>query len=46
MKSIAIVGAGISALSLARQIQSQFSCQLFEKSAAPGGRVASRTVAE
>lgn len=44
MKSIAIIGAGISGLSLARRIQSQFSYQLFEKSAAPGGRVASRMV--
>lgn len=46
MKSIAIIGAGISALSLARQLQTEFSCQLFEKSPAPGGRVASRTLAE
>ncbi|MTI63417.1 NAD(P)-binding protein [Methylophaga sp.] len=45
MKSIAIVGAGISGLSLAQQIQSQFTYQLFEKSAAPGGRMASRRVA-
>ena len=45
MKSIAIIGAGISGLSLARRIQSQFSYQLFEKSPAPGGRVASRMIA-
>ncbi len=46
MKSIAIIGAGISALSLARQIQPYYHYQLFEKSATAGGRVASRTLAE
>lgn len=46
MKSIAIIGAGISALSLARRLPSHIDYQLFEKSVAPGGRVASRVLAD
>lgn len=42
MKSVAIVGAGLSGLTLARSLGCRFDVQLFEKSAKPGGRIASR----
>lgn len=42
MKSVAIVGAGLSGLTLARSLGDRFEVELFEKSAKPGGRIASR----
>ena len=43
MKSMAIIGAGMAGLSLARQLQDKFSIQVFEKSDMVGGRMASYT---
>lgn len=42
MTRIAIIGAGLSGLTLAHQLQSKAEVTLFEKSAGPGGRLASR----
>lgn len=42
MTSVAIIGAGMAGLTLARYLSNDYSVTLFEKSAAPGGRMASR----
>ena len=42
MKNIAIIGAGMSGLSLAHHLSDQFNVTLFEKSSKPGGRICSR----
>lgn len=42
MKSIAIIGAGMAGLTLARHLSTSCSVELFEKSSGPGGRIASR----
>lgn len=44
MSSIAIIGAGLSALTLARKLAAEHEVTLYEKSAKPGGRMASREV--
>ena len=41
-QSIAIIGAGMSGLSLARMLETNFDVTLFEKARGPGGRLASR----
>jgi len=46
MTSVAIVGAGLSGLTLARSLGDRFEVQLFEKSAKPGGRIASRATSK
>lgn len=43
MTRIAIIGAGLSGLTLARQLQPKADVTLFEKSSGPGGRMASQT---
>ncbi len=42
MTRIAIIGAGLSGLTLARQLQTKADVSLFEKAPGPGGRMASR----
>lgn len=42
MKSIAIIGAGISGVILAKILQSKFSVTIFEKSRGVGGRMSTR----
>lgn len=42
MKSIAIIGAGIAGVTLARQLQGRAEIQIFEKSSGFGGRMATR----
>lgn len=42
MTTVAIIGAGMAGLTLARYLSTDYSVTLFEKSAAPGGRIASR----
>jgi predicted NAD/FAD-dependent oxidoreductase len=44
MSSIAIIGAGLSALTLARKLGTEHQVTLYEKSAKPGGRMTSREV--
>ena len=41
-QSIAIIGTGMSGLSLARMLEPNFEVTLFEKARGPGGRFASR----
>lgn len=45
MKKIAIIGAGISGLTLARALAANFDVTLFEKSLSPGGRLCTRNIA-
>lgn len=45
MTRIAIIGAGLSGLVLARQLSHRAEVQLFEKSRGPGGRMATRRAA-
>ena len=45
-KRIAIVGAGLSALVLARRLASCADVQLFEKARGPGGRAATRRIGD
>ena len=42
MKSIAIIGAGIAGITLARQLQGSAKVSVFEKSRGFGGRMATR----
>lgn len=42
MTSIAVIGSGLSGLTLAHKLRSHFDVQIFEKAPKPGGRVASR----
>lgn len=44
MQKIAIIGAGLSGVTLANNLKEHFEISLFEKSHSPGGRVASRYV--
>lgn len=44
MKSIAIIGAGITGITLARQLQSYAKVSVFEKSRGFGGRMATRRI--
>ena len=44
MKSCAVIGAGLSGLTLARILSKHFEVTLYEKSNGPGGRMASRQV--
>ena len=44
MNNIAIIGGGISGLSIARLLMDQFSITVFEKEAAPGGLIRCRKV--
>lgn len=44
MKSIAIIGAGITGITLARQLQSSAKVSVFEKSRGFGGRMATRRI--
>ncbi|MCX4190834.1 NAD(P)/FAD-dependent oxidoreductase [Methylophaga sp. OBS3] len=42
MTSIAVIGSGLSGLTLAHKLRSQFEVQIFEKAPKPGGRITSR----
>lgn len=44
MQRIAIIGAGLSGVTLANSLKEHFKVSLFEKSYSPGGRIASRNV--
>ncbi len=46
MKRVAIVGAGLSGLALARRLADAAEVQLFEKSRGPGGRAATRRLGD
>ena len=46
MKRIAIIGAGLSGLVLARRLSGSADVQVFEKSRGPGGRAATRHVGD
>ncbi|AFJ01942.1 putative deoxyribodipyrimidine photolyase [Methylophaga frappieri] len=43
-ESLAIIGAGLSGLTVARALDNRFNIKIFEKSTKPGGRIASRAV--
>lgn len=42
MEKIAVIGAGLSGLNIAKTLKGKFDVDLFEKSTKPGGRIASR----
>lgn len=46
MKRVAIVGAGLSGLVLARRLAGSADVQIFEKSRGPGGRAATRRIGD
>ena len=45
MQTIAIIGAGLAGVTLAKNLNKHVEITLFEKSSSPGGRIASRTAA-
>jgi len=45
VEKIAIIGAGLSGLNIARTLKGKFDVDIFEKSTKPGGRIASRKTA-